>query len=106
MNSQDGLLIQRLQVCFCFLIDPPAQWDKKPYAEWTEKDAQKVLNDSPWGKRRQSYDSPDGGYKQEFRQTRYIDSQRLLGLPEREMFLRVRLLLAKPIRQALSARSS
>ena len=28
-----------------------AQWDKKPYTEWSDNDAQKVLNDSPWVKR-------------------------------------------------------
>ncbi|HEY7547074.1 MAG TPA: hypothetical protein VID27_19430, partial [Blastocatellia bacterium] len=26
-----------------------AQWNKKPYTEWTPKEVQKVLNDSPWG---------------------------------------------------------
>jgi len=25
------------------------QWNKKPYTEWTEKEAMKALNDSPWG---------------------------------------------------------
>ncbi|MCI0389485.1 MAG: hypothetical protein MOB07_12080 [Acidobacteria bacterium] len=25
-----------------------AQWEKKPYTEWSEKEAQKLLNDSPW----------------------------------------------------------
>ena len=28
----------------------PAQWDKKPYTEWSEKDTQKLLEDSPWAK--------------------------------------------------------
>jgi hypothetical protein len=26
-----------------------AQWNKKPYTEWSEKEAMKLLNDSPWG---------------------------------------------------------
>ncbi len=26
-----------------------AQWNKKPYTEWSEKEAIKLLNDSPWG---------------------------------------------------------
>jgi hypothetical protein len=30
-------------------ISVVAQKQYKPYAEWTEKDAQKILNDSPWG---------------------------------------------------------
>ena len=25
-----------------------AQWNKKPYTEWSEKESMKVLNDSPW----------------------------------------------------------
>jgi hypothetical protein len=25
-----------------------AQWDKKPAAEWSDKDALKLLNESPW----------------------------------------------------------
>src|SRR6266496_239378 len=25
-----------------------AQWIKKPYTEWSEKEATKLLNDSPW----------------------------------------------------------
>jgi hypothetical protein len=31
-------------------ISVVAQKQYKPYAEWTEKDAQKILNDSPWGR--------------------------------------------------------
>jgi hypothetical protein len=26
-----------------------AQWNKKPYTEWSEKEATRLLNDSPWG---------------------------------------------------------
>ncbi len=34
-----------------FLVFPLAtlgQWNKKPYTEWSEKEAKKVLDDSPW----------------------------------------------------------
>ena|ERR1051326_4566449 len=33
----------------CALITP-AQWDKKPYTEWSEKESLKLLDDSPWAK--------------------------------------------------------
>jgi hypothetical protein len=35
-------------------------WEKKPYTEWTDLEAQKVLTDSPWSKTAilQSFDSP------------------------------------------------
>ena len=29
-------------------ISASAQWNKKPYAEWSEEESQKVLADSPW----------------------------------------------------------
>ncbi len=32
------------------LTEAVSQWNKKPYAKWTAYDAEKVLNDSPWGK--------------------------------------------------------
>jgi len=25
-------------------------WEEKPFTQWTEKQAQKILSDSPWGK--------------------------------------------------------
>ena len=47
-------IAHRLSTCAAlvlFIIFPLSifgQWDKKPYTEWSEKDAKKVLNDSPW----------------------------------------------------------
>lgn len=32
-------------------VDPQATWKKKPAADWTEKDARQVLENSPWAKR-------------------------------------------------------
>ena len=42
------LVASALALLACPLITS-AQWNKKPYTEWSEKDAMKVLNDSPWG---------------------------------------------------------
>jgi hypothetical protein len=82
-------------------LTTPGQWDKKPYSEWTEKDAQKVLNESPWGKT-QSFDSamelyrgPSSGRPgQTTTPDRPADAVHL--------FFRVRFLSAKPVRQALT----
>ena len=45
--------INRVAACLAFCLAcslvAQAQWEKKPYAEWSEKEAQKLLNDSPWG---------------------------------------------------------
>jgi hypothetical protein len=38
-------------------LSASAQWDKKSYTEWSEKDAEKVLNNSPWAKT-QTFSSP------------------------------------------------
>lgn len=38
-----------LALLFAFAVSSSAQLDKKPYTEWTEKEADKVLNDSGWG---------------------------------------------------------
>jgi hypothetical protein len=37
--------------CVCLLagaLAVAAQWDKKTPTEWSEREAQKLLNDSPW----------------------------------------------------------
>jgi hypothetical protein len=31
-------------------VSTAAQWEKKLYTEWSEREAQKLLDDSPWGK--------------------------------------------------------
>lgn len=80
-------------VCAIFAL---AQWDKKPYTEWSEKETQKMLNDSPWSKTQTFIAStetfgttrPDGG------QGRFVNT-----FP---VNFRIRFFSAKPVRQALS----
>lgn len=78
-----------------------AQWNKKLYTEWSERDAQKLLNDSPWGKT-----------------DVFTDPSAMFGRPPNErqpslagptqapnathVNFRIRFLSAKPIRQAIS----
>jgi hypothetical protein len=73
-----------------------AQWDKKPYTGWCEKEAIKVLNDSPWGQTQNLTDR-----SQMTGQARVDSSQSRIA----DVFnvnLRIRFLSAKPVRQALS----
>jgi len=85
-----------------FSLTTPAQWDKKPYTEWTEKDAQKLLNDSPWA-RTQSFDSPMELYKGPQTGRQGTSTATTARPPDAiRLFFRVRFLSAKPVRQALS----
>lgn len=73
-----------------------AQWNKKPYTEWSEKEATKLLNDSPWCQTQALTDT-----SQMTGQGRADSSQSRV----QEVFnvnIRIRFLSAKPVRQAIS----
>lgn len=83
-----------------------AQWNKKPYTNWSEKEALKVLDDSPWGQT-QVFTSSGieySGPNREFDGSRAIDvGGNRVGLARHpEIAFRIRFLSAKPIRQAIS----
>jgi hypothetical protein len=80
----------------CALI-APAQWDKKPYTQWPERDAQKLLNDSPWCKTQTFTDNPQA-------------TNAATGRPDPNasridvivnVNFRIRFFSAKPVRQAV-----
>jgi len=94
-------------VCRVFVISlfasmlayPPAlsaQWNKKPYTEWSEKEATKVLNDSPWGQTQNLTDTLQmtGQARVDSGQSRIADVF--------NVNIRIRFLSAKPVRQAIS----
>jgi hypothetical protein len=83
-----------------FSLTTPAQWDKKKNTEWTEKDATKVLNDSPWG-RTLTFTSPMEQYR---RAATGAGGNSAPTAPPQALQLnfRVRFLSSKPIRQALA----
>lgn len=85
-----------------FSLTTPAQWDKKPPAQWTEKEAIKVLNDSPWG-RTLTFSSPMEQYRGPTTGRQGVGGQ-TTNMPNNALHLnfRVRFLSAKPIRQALA----
>jgi len=85
-----------LTLLFGFSATVEAQWEKKPYIEWSDKEAQKVLNESPWGKTQTFVENtvltgstrPNSG-QNTFNSTFQVN-------------FRIRLFSGKPIRQAFS----
>jgi hypothetical protein len=101
---EDGHMKARIRlftgaVCF-FLFFPTAsaQWNKKPYTEWSPKEAQKVLNDSPWG---QTQAFADMSNKFNTGPGRTATSSQTEEASTDYLNFRIRFLSAKPIRQAL-----
>lgn len=81
---------------FVLALTATAQWEKKPYSEWSDGEAQKMLNDSPWGKTQTFVENtvltgtsrPNAG-QSTFNSTFQVN-------------FRIRLFSAKPVRQAHS----
>lgn len=87
-----------------FSLTTSAQWDKKPYEQWSDKDAQKMLNDSPWAKT-WTYTSPVTLYKGPITGRQGVGN----NTSDRQadathIHFRVRFFSAKPVRQAFSRR--
>jgi len=103
MKLDKQVLVPGLPILFAILsLTASAQWEKKPYTDWSEKDAQKVLNDSPWGKTQvfstpgEMFRSPTSGRQGTTTRTDPNPAQAL------HLSFRVRFLSARPIRQAYS----
>jgi hypothetical protein len=85
---------------FAFMLTYPmaisAQWNKKPYTEWSEKESLKLLNDSPWGQTQTLTDTSQmtGQGRADSGQSRVQDVIKVN--------IRIRFLSAKPMRQAIS----
>jgi hypothetical protein len=70
-----------------------AQWSKKPYTEWSEKEALKLLNESAWGQT-QTFTDTTKNFSAARGTTAVADVV--------SVNFRVRFLSAKPVRQAIS----
>lgn len=85
-----------------------AQKKMKPWTEWSKKDAEKILNDSPWGQTQIITDTSEMTYSPTVSQTtadRSVSSSRVeRGAVNQEVYVkyRIRFLSAKPIRQAFA----
>jgi len=49
MNARFTILILSVLLCTSLLI-AEEWWEKRPYTEWSERDVNRMLNDSPWVK--------------------------------------------------------
>ena len=104
--SKRVLLPGILVLLLAFSLNTPAQWDKKPYAQWSEREASKVLSDSPWAKT-QVFTTPSVSYNTGISGSSGVGGARAGKPPDRptdalHVNFRVRFLSAKPIRQAAS----
>jgi hypothetical protein len=74
-----------------------AQWNKKPYTEWSEKEAIKLLNDSPWGQTQAVTDT-----SKQSSTTRSGSGSTTAIADIINVNFRVRFFSAKPTRQAIA----
>lgn len=74
-----------------------AQWQKKSYKDWSEKEALAVLNSSPWGKT-QTY--TDTSHMFDEGRAAISNQKREVEVPQ--INFRIRFFSSKPIRQATS----
>ena len=80
-----------------FASHASAQWDKKSYKEWSEKEALAVLNNSPWGQTQNYTDT-----SRMFDEGRALDSGASRVAEVSQVNFRIRFFSSKPIRQATS----
>ncbi|HEU4387454.1 MAG TPA: hypothetical protein VFV34_06630, partial [Blastocatellia bacterium] len=80
-----------------------AQWDKKPSTEWSEKEAQKLLNDSPWA-HTQVYTSAETLFREPSTGSQGVSGQATSANTANATHInfRIRFLSAKPVRLAIS----
>lgn len=84
-----------------FIIFPLAtfgQWNKKPYTEWSQKEALKVLEDSPWSQKQNFTDTS----KNASTTTNSLGQASSAIAEVINVTFHVRFFTAKPVRQAFS----
>ncbi len=87
-----------------FPLTMAAQWNDKPYTRWSEDEARKLLNDSPWGQT-QAYTDTSLEFGTGPKATTGISgttTRTTVDYSARRIDFRIRLLSSKPIRQAFS----
>jgi hypothetical protein len=108
-----------LTIVSALVIGVEAQKKVKPWTEWTEKEALKMLNDSPWGQTQTDTDTSEMFYSPNSQNRNPIGNRPLdtsggsnndrttQGQTNQatNVDYRIRLLTAKPIRQALARRA-
>lgn len=108
-----------LAFVFAMVIGVEAQKKVKPWTEWTEKEVLKMLNDSAWGQTQTETDTSEMFYTPNSSNRNPIGNRPLEGSSgsgndrstqgqlnqATNINYRIRLLTAKPIRQALARRA-
>ena len=108
-----------LALIFALLLDAGAQKKMKPWTEWTEKEVNKMLNDSAWGQTQTETDTSEMFYTPNSQNRNPIGNRPLDGPggsgsdrstqgqlnQATSINYRIRLLTAKPVRQALARRA-
>lgn len=91
-----GSVTTALVLCLTGFLFAQSQWEKKPYAEWSDKDAQKLLSESPWSQTQVFTDTSQmtGTGRQDSGGSRIANVF--------HVNFRIRFLSAKPVRQAIS----
>lgn len=89
----------RVVVAALLAFSPGASedWNKKPYTEWSENQAVKLLNDSPWAQTHTFTDTSKA-----FNTARGQQSQASTASSVVAVNFRVRFLSSRPVRQAIS----
>ena len=98
MRLSRRLVILRLVVLSLMLSTiAVAQWQKKSYKQWSEKEALNVLDNSPWGQTQTYTDT-----SHMFDEGRRVVSNEKREIEVPEIRFRIRFFSSKPIRQATS----
>jgi hypothetical protein len=102
MNKTNRVLILSLAATLLSLpLAAAAQWEKKAATEWTEKDAQRVLSDSPWA-HTQVFTSATNLFRGPGFESQRPGSTSTGVANATHISFRVRFLSALPIRQAIA----
>jgi hypothetical protein len=97
MNSFNRVIFSVVAISLLFFaMSAAAQIDKKPYNEWSEKEAQKILNNSAWSQT-QTVTDTSGTFNSGGIQQRRSGSGDVVNVN-----FRVRFFSSKPVRQAFS----
>lgn len=94
-----------LVTAFALMLANPltisGQWSKKPYTDWNEKDATKLLNDSPWGQTH-TFTDMSKSFSTGPGRNPSAGSSASADASVRNVHIRVRFLSARPVREAVA----
>ena len=100
--SNRTVILSALALLLVSPLSLSAQWSKKPYTEWTEKEARKLLDDSPWGQTQVFSDTSNEFGRGIARGAAGTGDTTSGDYSAHYLNIRIRLLSAKPVRQAFS----